>query len=60
MLSIITQRSLLATKITISHLRHSFADGDNVRVKHQQDVLMAMLLYHSFVEDLIYRYNHPH
>lgn len=23
--------------------RHSFADGDNMRVKHQQDVLMAML-----------------
>lgn len=26
-----------------SRERHSFADGDNVRVKHQQDVLMAML-----------------
>lgn len=29
--------------LEFSRERHSFADGDNVRVKHQQDVLMAML-----------------
>lgn len=29
--------------LAYSRERHSFADGDNVRVKHQQDVLMAML-----------------
>ena len=29
--------------LVYSRERHSFADGDNVRVKHQQDVLMAML-----------------
>lgn len=29
--------------LAYSRERYSFADGDNVRVKHQQDVLMAML-----------------
>lgn len=29
--------------LEFSRERHSFADGDNIRVKHQQDVLMAML-----------------
>ena len=29
--------------LAYSRERHSFVDGDNVRVKHQQDVLMAML-----------------
>ena len=29
--------------LAFSRERHAFADGDNMRVKHQQDVLMAMM-----------------
>lgn len=32
-----------AQALAFSRERHSFEDGDNVRVKHQQDVLMGML-----------------
>lgn len=32
-----------AQALAYSRERHSFQDGDNVRVKHQQDVLMGML-----------------
>ena len=42
--------------LAYSRERHSFADGDNVRVKHQQDVLMGMLnkmMSYSDITDLI-------
>lgn len=35
---------LMAKKaLSFARERHAFADGDNMRVKHQQDVLMAMM-----------------